>query len=401
MRYIGFSIPLIVLLSGCGDPLAGVEKVSDGAIIPDEQASAALPSQQELERETSILSGLFRRRADVASNDVQTDLLAGDDTVAAPVPDTETPAPSIDAALIDPEVGVPTPDGVMAEAAPDGSAQATADDNMQATPDDDTAQVQGVQTEIPEPKPKGVFGWLRRAAVTEAVMDDSQNGTDEGEDLDLDDGSADPDADPNETPQLASLNPEPMPVPAPDLVEPQKRKRLFGKANTAPTAGMILRDVTMGAALPFGEVGRVCGARTGDLGKLVDEAARKGAGYRLFDSAPDTAHARTFYVTGFKDNCARQFTAALAIFGTPEFHEQLRYGLPAKEYPYSSTDKAYEKVKNEVCNVGRNAPCGARISRLDKTTVFISVYENFGENARWADMLLHDGALLASAVKTP
>ena len=49
----------------------------------------------------------------------------------------------------------------------------------------------------------------------------------------------------------------------------------------------------------------------------------------------------------------------------------------------------------------RDAPCGVRISRLEKTTAFISVYENFGENTRWADMLLHNGELLATAVKSP
>ncbi|MEO0745098.1 MAG: hypothetical protein AAFY49_07085, partial [Pseudomonadota bacterium] len=63
--------------------------------------------------------------------------------------------------------------------------------------------------------------------------------------------------------------------------------------------------------------------------------------------------------------------------------------------------EAYEKLKARVCNVGRTKPCGPRISRLENTTTFVSIYENFGENARWNDILLHDGEVLAAALKTP
>ena len=38
---------------------------------------------------------------------------------------------------------------------------------------------------------------------------------------------------------------------------------------------------------------------------------------------------------------------------------------------------------------------------LENTTTFVSVYENFGENARWNDILLHDGKVVAAALKTP
>jgi len=161
------------------------------------------------------------------------------------------------------------------------------------------------------------------------------------------------------------------------------------------------RDVPFGTVLAFGEVARVCDAKGRKLGKLVEKAARRGAGYKLYDTVPNSAVPRTFYVIGFKDNCPRQFTAALALFGTPELHEQLRYGLPAKEYPYSSTDKAYETVKSQVCGVAKSKPCGRRISRLEQTTVFVSAYENFSNNGRWADILIHRGEVLAASLKIP
>ncbi len=236
----------------------------------------------------------------------------------------------------------------------------------------------------------GVLGWLRRAA-------DAENRAEVAPEP-----ATVPEAE--ETPlELASLEVEAVdPDPLPDLVEPEKRRGLFGGLRATPVRnGPDAQDVPTGTVLPFGEIARVCDAKQRDLGKLVDRAARKGQGYYLYDSAPDSAGPRTFYITGFADKCPRQFTASLAIFGSPEFHEQLRYGLPAKEYPYSTTDKAYEKVKSRICNVGRNTPCGDRITRLEKTTAFVSVYENFGANARWADMLLHDGQVLAAALKTP
>jgi hypothetical protein len=63
--------------------------------------------------------------------------------------------------------------------------------------------------------------------------------------------------------------------------------------------------------------------------------------------------------------------------------------------PYSDTDKAYETLKSRICKVPRRKPCGSRIGRLEKDTVFVSVYERFGSNAHWKNLLLHDGAVLA------
>ncbi|WP_299726459.1 hypothetical protein [uncultured Tateyamaria sp.] len=341
--------------------------MSDGVDLPDEVVSTALPTQAEMEREESILSGLFRKSAD------------------------EVPPPVEDAPLI----------------VTDGTEETATDPAIlvqDSGPAPEAAAGLTPETPIatPEPRRRGVLGWLRRGAVAEAedlvVSEDIEVGENIGPiDASITDGDVEP-----EPVDIASLDPDiAIETPPTELVEPRKRRGLFGSSAPVQTAGMALQDTAPGAALPFGEVARVCGARAGDLGKLVEQAARKGRGYKLYDSAPDSAFPRAFYVTGFSDNCARQFTAALAIFGSPEFHEQLRYGLPAEEYPYSTTDRAYEKVKAKICNVRRNQPCGVRVSRLEKTTAFVSVYEHFGENARWADMLLHDGALLATSVKTP
>lgn len=348
-------VPLMAMLAGCGDPLAEVEQVSEADAIPIEDAALALPTAEELNRDTPIFAGLFRR--------------------ARPKPETST-APDV----------TPLDENAALEDVVDisGEVDAALSEALEA-PTNTSAVAQ------PAERRKGVLGWLRNAAASQtAVAAQSQ-------------AAAEPLEAP--TPETADSEPDPVPVvvavvaPPP---EPQKRG-LFGRVVPRKDAprGPDALDVPVGAVLPFGEVARVCDARGRKLGKLVEQAARKGANYKLYDTAPDSAAPRTFYVTGFSDRCPRQFTAALALFGTPKLHEQLRYGLPAKEYPYSTTDRAYEKVKSQVCRVGRSKPCGPRIERLEQTTVFVSAYENFKDNARWADMLLHEGAVLAAALKKP
>lgn len=355
MRVVWIVVPATLMLVACGDPLAGVERLSETAPLPSNEVATALPTQEELDREASVLAGLFRN--------------SDDEPVA--VAQEEAPTDT-----------VPTASSVVA------------DETLVLVPQTTTA--------TPEAKPKGVFGWLRRAATNQeniAAQDESAFG---GEEQGLDDGALSDENAPDEGVVVASLTLEAPAAQALDDQPPSVARRgLFGRTEATQNAGMDLRDVTPGTLLPFGEVARVCDVHPSAVATQVDRAARKGVGYSLYDSAPDSAAPRTFYVTGFNDHCPRQFTASLAIFGAPAFHEQLRYGLPADEYPYSTTDRAYENVKKEVCKVGRNKPCGPRISRLEKTTIFISVYEHFEENARWADMLLHDGALLAAAVKTP
>ncbi|WP_299286022.1 hypothetical protein [uncultured Tateyamaria sp.] len=337
MRKMWLTSGIVCALGACSDPMSQIETVPQDAPLTPFDASAALPSEAELAREESVLAGLFR---------------------------TDQPAPEDD---VTGEVTV-------------------APDPADAGVDTDTT----VATADPAPRQGGIVGWLRRAATAEAVV---QSDSDENTVT----ATAEPQPD-NAPEQVAALEPD-QPTRSTDTNQPTLT--LFGGGKNANRSGPDAGDVPLGTMLAFGEIARVCEAKPAQLGTLVDQGARKGRGYKLFDTVPNGGGPRTFYITGFTDNCPRQFTASLALFGAPEFHEQLRYGLPAKEYPYSTTDQAYEKVKAKVCNVGRSKPCGARISRLDRTTVFVSAYENFGENARWADMLLHDGAVLAKSLKRP
>lgn len=184
-------------------------------------------------------------------------------------------------------------------------------------------------------------------------------------------------------------------APRPDTTS----KGLFG-GGSAPRAGAPdAREVSLGTALPYGEIARVCDAPKRKLGKKVEGYPERGSRYVLYDSAPDTTAPRNFYLTGFKDNCARTFSAALVIFGSPETYEQIHYGPSGDSQPISETDKAYEKVKRRVCGVRKGKPCGSKMRRLARDTVFVSVYERFGSNPRWKNFLLHDGEVVAVDLK--
>jgi hypothetical protein len=158
-------------------------------------------------------------------------------------------------------------------------------------------------------------------------------------------------------------------------------------------------QVALGTLLPYGVVKPICGLNKGQMGKVVAKYPDRRPTYKVYDSDPGNTGAHTFYVTGFEDGCARQFTASLAMFGSVAMHESLRYGLPAKVQPYSVTDKAYEKVKARVCGVPRKTPCGKRVDRLADDTVFLSIYERFGGNSQWENLLLHAGEVVAQDKK--
>lgn len=158
-------------------------------------------------------------------------------------------------------------------------------------------------------------------------------------------------------------------------------------------------QVAFGKVLPYGVVKPICGLREGQMGKIVANYPDRRPTYKVYDSEPGNTGPHTFYVTGFDDGCARQFTASLAMFGSVEMHESLRYGLPAQVQPYSVTDKAYEEVKSRVCRVPRKKPCGKRVGRLADDTVFLSIYERFGGNVQWETLLLHSGEVVAQDKK--
>ena len=348
MRHLWMAVATCCALAACGDPLRGIERVSE---VPDalpDTDRATLATPDDTTDDTPIFAGLFRR--------------------AKPAPD-----PSVDAAVNE-ALGADA--RASAAGAPPQEAETAAQNTIERTS---------------VPRRSGLMGWLRPAEPVEpngAAQRAADTPRPEQADTPADDGT---------TLAAARGDTEAEGNPARRGLFRPRAARDETRARTGPDA----RDVPGGTVLPFGQVARVCDAKPRDMGKIVERAARKGKGYELYDSQPGSAQSRVFYVTGFSDNCPRQFTAAVALFGTPQAHEQLRYGLPARNYPYSTTDEAYEKIKSRVCNVGRKKPCGARISRFDKTTIFVSAYENFGENARWADMLLHEGEVLATALKSP
>lgn len=187
------------------------------------------------------------------------------------------------------------------------------------------------------------------------------------------------------------------PVTAPDATPaPAAKQGLFGGVFAAKPRADATPEIAFGTTVPYGEIARVCAVPKADLGKQVERTA----GYKVFDTNPTSTAPRTFYVTGFSDGCARQFTAALVLVGTPSRHEELRYGQPSDLYPYSEIDRAYEKIKSRVCGVPRGRPCGSRIRQMERDTVFLSTYERFSNNARWADILIHDGDVIAKDIKS-
>lgn len=181
-----------------------------------------------------------------------------------------------------------------------------------------------------------------------------------------------------------------------------RRRGLFGR--TAPSASDALRegpdarDVPFGTMLPYGVVARVCEAKGKSMGQKIEAGPARG--YALYDSAPGSATARTYYITGFADGCPRQLTAANVLLGGARLYEQLHYGPGGENLPVAATDAAYEKIKRRVCGARKGKPCGAKIAKMERSTFFVSAYDSFGNSSRWSELLIHNGAVIASALKT-
>lgn len=176
---------------------------------------------------------------------------------------------------------------------------------------------------------------------------------------------------------------------------------LFGGSSAKedkPRTGPDALDVAFGTNIAFGEIARVCDANGKPLGREVDNLGRRG--FTLFDSNPGIRNKRTYYITGFDDNCPRQFTAANALFGRPSFYETIRFSPAGKHLPYANTDKAYDKVKSKVCRTSKKKPCGSKIGKLDTALAFVSAYEFNEHNGKWKEFLIYDGNVLAAAVKS-
>lgn len=255
------------------------------------------------------------------------------------------------------------------------------------TQDDVEAQIVPVVTAAPvTQKPKGLFGLLRRAPAPDQDPTEGLLDTDKAETVAPSEGVV-----PRTTEEfdVAAIAPQ----------TPQRRGLFTPRKPSLPT-GPDAGQVPLGAKMAYGTIARVCGASRGSLGREIGKFPDRGRGYKLYDSDPSSTSVRPHYITGFDDGCARQFSAALAMFGGTEFHEQVRYQKTTGDFPYTQTDLAYEKLKNQICRVGRNTPCPPnRVAALQKDTVFVTAYERFGSNPRWASILLHDGAVLTKSIK--
>ncbi|MDG1863111.1 MAG: hypothetical protein P8J02_07905 [Yoonia sp.] len=156
-------------------------------------------------------------------------------------------------------------------------------------------------------------------------------------------------------------------------------------------SGADMPEVTSDMTLPFGEIALNCTVSKADLGQKVDE----NAGYAIYDTMTNSASLRTHYVTGFKDKCVRQFSAATALIGDIGTHEVVRYLTSNAQHPYSAADTAYEQIKASFCGAGQGQPCGRKLNQFARNTTFITAYESFEDNAEWADMLLYNGDVAA------
>lgn len=361
------------MLAACGDPLAKVDKLSSVELADDAVTVGALPDPTQGSTPKGLFSGLFGAKEEAApvvaletapleGTDGAVSAALSSEVAAAPVPSTEKRGLfGFLRAKEDVQAAVPVQEIVTVEPTQVAAGEAIVEN----------AKVEAVTASAPtaQAKPrKGLFGLLAGARAKEQSLTDE------------------PDV------QTASLGP----VTAPSAPSARETKQSVLAKRTRAHKGPDVQIVPYGSTLPSGAVARVCDLPSGRLGKEVGKFPERGRGYKMFDSNPSAAGARPFYVTGFDDNCARTFTAALALFGSPTMHEQLRYGLPSSVQPYSTTDKAYEGVKQSVCGVGRKKACGAKIGLLEKDTVFISIYDRIGSNSTWSNVLLHKGWVLAA-----
>lgn len=152
--------------------------------------------------------------------------------------------------------------------------------------------------------------------------------------------------------------------------------------------------------IKFGASVKVCGVSKKKMGKKIESFPAKGPRIHLYDSNPASKAPRDFYITGMKDNCARRFTAAAAMFGDLELHEIMRYNMSAASMPYSETDVAYEVLKGRKCHVKKGVSCGEKkMKNFSKSTALLTLYKSLDGRGAWAEVLLYNGAIYASSVR--
>ena len=193
------------------------------------------------------------------------------------------------------------------------------------------------------------------------------------------------------------------PAPVGTAAAPAK-KGLFGglfAGGGAAGGPKTLSTVQPGEVLPFGTVGIACEVKPTKQAKLVDQFPREGrAVWKLYDTDPSSTSARTQFITGFKDNCPRQVTASLVMFGSAALHEVHRYSKDREQEAWSQADKAYEKIKARSCGVRKGVGCPAeKLPKLESHMAFVSVYKTFGGAGNWLELLLADGKLVTEEVR--
>jgi len=165
-------------------------------------------------------------------------------------------------------------------------------------------------------------------------------------------------------------------------------------------ASLVEDGGTSIAAAPAGLVTRACGLSGRALGTQVDQHPAGRPVYRLYDSKPGTVASRAHYITGFSDGCPRRFQAALALFGSTTSHDIARYTPDMADIPLTAADRAYEDIRRRICRVPQKATCAkGRLNRLDRSTVFVTAYTSFETSRDWTDILVHDGAVVASSAR--
>ncbi|WP_137701697.1 hypothetical protein [Marimonas lutisalis] len=320
-------------VAGCSDPLRQVPKLSEVEVDAPAPVVEAVAAPVETDENAGLFQRLLRNR----------EVGAATYEAAAEAPDTTAQEAAAD------------------EAAEDGIAVASAESAA-------------------APEQRGFLGRLFSRDKAETVTGDA----------------------PEQVERVALVKPEGSGDDAGEQARPEPKDSggfsgLFGSRKAARLTGPDAREAAPGEVLPFGEIARACHVKRGELGREVGHFPEKRPKYRVYDSNPADAGLNTFYITGFGDGCPRQLTAALAVFGSPGMYEALRYGLPESARTGKATDKAYEKVKSQVCGVRRNKPCGAKIDRMERNTVFVSVYNRFEGANGWINILIHDGEMLAMA----
>ncbi|MGH1459837.1 MAG: hypothetical protein ACRBBT_13155 [Paracoccaceae bacterium] len=414
-------VAALLALAGCGDPIDKMPRLSQVPLAEDAPQAEAMAAPAELApqpQNEGLFARLLRKKApaaapevaptvsepaqDLPPPDAQSDPLAeAQSDLLAPPPDEVAPArrgilASLGLARKTPKAE-PEPPIAAGQAAPDAVQTAP----QIAAPDAAAAALApALASTLPEtakPARKGLAAFLKRNRKSGAGTQDAP--------LTL---AAVPPAS-AATPQADTPSGEPSAAPSAEALgdtpaaAPRKGGGLFGKLAAAPRRanGPDAMAVAYGTQLPYGEIAHICNLPTSAMGKEVASYPERRAKYRLYDSLPGHTGAHTFYMTGFADGCARQFTAALAVFGSASMYERLQYLLPAKQRQKGAADQAYEKVKSKVCGAARGKPCGKKIGTLERDTVFVSLYERYGDNARWTNLLLHDGAVMAKDIKAP